>query len=96
MHELEQCQPFPFLSVTIKGQIKPQGPAMLEHATWELQAAPASGLRSAPLANASPLEKPERWLLQLLLEMLPPCESHLYSHFRLIVQIWEDLRVSGG
>lgn len=52
--------------------------------------------RSAPLANASPLEKPERWLLQLLLEMLPPCESHLYSHFRLMVQIWEDLRVFGG
>lgn len=54
----------------------------------KLQAATASWLWSAQRANTYPLEKQERWLLQLLLETSSPYESHLYTLFRLI-----DLRV---
>lgn len=53
----------------------------------KLQAGTASWLWSAQRANTYPLEKQERWLLQLLLETSSPCEPHLYTLFRLIVQI---------
>lgn len=57
--------------------------AELECATLKLQGTAASWQWSAQLTNTYPLEKQERWLLQLLLEMLPLCESHLY------VGIWK-------
>lgn len=70
----------------MKGKEKKKDLPVLERTTLKLQATTASWLWSAQHANTYPLEKQERWLLQLLLETLSPCESHLYTLFRLIVQ----------
>lgn len=77
----------PFLSCWDRNSNEKKSPAKLERATLKLQATTASCLWSVQLAKAYPLKKQERCLLQLLLETLPPCQSHLYSQFRLIIQI---------